>query len=57
MALMTPDGSILEQALKLGFKASNNEAKYVRRLARLQIMIELQINELSIYYDSMMTVI
>lgn len=33
MVLILPDRSILEQALKLGFKASNNKAEYKALLA------------------------
>ena len=34
MVLVTPDGSMLEQAITLDFKASNNEAEYEALLAR-----------------------
>lgn len=40
MVLITSDGPILEQAMKLGFKASNNKAKYKALLARLKIITE-----------------
>ena len=37
MVLVTPDGSMLEQGITLGFKASNNEAEYESLLAGLQM--------------------
>lgn len=37
MVLVMPDGSILEQALKLGFKESNDEVEYKALLAGLKV--------------------
>ncbi|KAB2626119.1 hypothetical protein D8674_017779 [Pyrus ussuriensis x Pyrus communis] len=56
IVLVMLDGSTLKQTLKLGFKASNNEAKYKVFLAGLRVAKELQVKELSIHYDSMLIV-
>ncbi|XP_068328264.1 uncharacterized protein [Pyrus communis] len=56
IVLVMLDGSTLEQTLKLGFKASNNEAEYKVFLAALKVAKELQVKELSIHYDSMFIV-
>lgn len=37
MVLMKPDESILEQAMKLGFKVSNSEVEYETLLAKLRV--------------------
>lgn len=52
--LQTLDGSILEHALKLGFKASNNETEYKAFLAELRIAEKLQVRELLVHCDSML---
>ena len=55
MVLQTSNWYILEQALRLGFKASNNEAKYeALLLARHRVAEELQLKELLIYCDSIL---
>ncbi|KAM1695384.1 hypothetical protein ACFXTI_029469 [Malus domestica] len=56
MVLMTPDGSILKQVLKLGFQASNNEAEYEALFARLRAAEELQVKELPIHCNSTLIV-
>lgn len=38
---MTSDDTILEQSLKLKFKASNNETEYEALLVRLKVADEL----------------
>lgn len=53
---MTSDGFILKQALKLGFRASNNEAEYEALLTRLRATQELQVKELPIHCDSTLIV-
>lgn len=49
MVLMTSGRYIIKQALKLGFKASNNEAGYEALLARLRIAAKLQVKEQSVH--------
>ncbi|CAL2270892.1 unnamed protein product [Prunus armeniaca] len=52
VVIITPDGTLLEQAITLGFSASNNEAEYVQLLAGLRLAKELSIKRLAIYSDS-----
>ncbi|XP_021808476.1 uncharacterized protein LOC110752181 [Prunus avium] len=52
VVIITPDGTLLEQAITLGFPASNNEAKYEALLAGLRLAKELSIKKLAIYSDS-----
>ncbi|CAL8168591.1 unnamed protein product [Prunus armeniaca] len=50
--IITPNGALLEQAITLGFPASNNEAEYEALLAGLCLAKELSIKRLPIYSDS-----
>ena len=52
VVIVTPDGTLLEQAITLGFPASNNEAEYEALLAGLRLAKELSIKKLAIYSDS-----
>ncbi|CAL9004835.1 unnamed protein product [Prunus brigantina] len=52
VVIITPNGTLLEQAITLGFSASNNEAEYEALLARLPLTKELSIKRLAIYSDS-----
>ncbi|KAI5337129.1 hypothetical protein L3X38_016398 [Prunus dulcis] len=52
VVITTPDGTLLEQAITLGFSASNNEAEYEALLAGLRLAKELAIKKLAIYSDS-----
>ncbi|BFG33729.1 hypothetical protein CerSpe_200030 [Prunus speciosa] len=52
VVIITPDGTLLEQAIRLGFPASNNEAEYEALLAGLRLAKELAIKRLAIYSDS-----
>ncbi|XP_020426524.1 uncharacterized protein LOC109950806 [Prunus persica] len=52
VVITTPDGTLLEQAITLGFSASNNEAEYEALLAGLRLAKELTIKRLAIYSDS-----
>lgn len=54
MVLQTLDRYILKQALKLGFKASNNKVKYKALLIGLKVAKELQVKKLLIHCDSML---
>lgn len=44
---------MVEQVLKLGFHANNNEAEYKALLAGLKVTLELQVKEITMYYDSL----
>ncbi|KAI5335180.1 hypothetical protein L3X38_025313 [Prunus dulcis] len=52
VVITTLDGTLLEQAITLGFPASNNEAEYEALLIGLCLAKELAINKLAIYSDS-----
>ncbi|KAM2449082.1 hypothetical protein PS1_019216 [Malus domestica] len=52
MALITLGNSMPEQAIILGFKASNNEVEYEALLAGLQMIKDLAVKKLSIHSDS-----
>ncbi|KAM1113485.1 hypothetical protein ACFX2B_045602 [Malus domestica] len=56
MVLITPNGSILEQAIALGFKASNNEAEYEALLAGLRMAKDLGMKKLVIHSDSQLII-
>ncbi|XP_068309743.1 uncharacterized protein [Pyrus communis] len=56
LALTTPNGSMLEQATTLSFKASNNKAEYEALLAGLQLAKDLAVKKLMIYsYSQLIT--
>ncbi|CAL2247725.1 unnamed protein product [Prunus armeniaca] len=52
VVIVSPDGTLLEQAITLGFFASNNKAKYEALLAGLRLAKELSIKRLAIYSHS-----
>ncbi|KAM1107220.1 hypothetical protein ACFX2B_003960 [Malus domestica] len=52
VVLVTPDGSMLKQAITLGFKASNNEAEYEALFAGLRMAKDLAMKKLAIHSDS-----
>ena len=56
MVLVTPDSSMLEQAITLGFKASNIKAKYKALLAGLRITKDLAVKKLAIHSDSQLII-
>ncbi|XP_077223467.1 uncharacterized protein LOC143857079 [Tasmannia lanceolata] len=56
VVLQGPDGFIAEYALRLDFKASNNEDEYKALLAGLSLAAELGTRKLRIYSDSQLMV-
>ncbi|RVW82241.1 Transposon Ty3-I Gag-Pol polyprotein [Vitis vinifera] len=52
LLLQSPTGEHLEQAIRLGFSASNNEAEYEAILSGLDLALALSISKLRIYSDS-----
>ncbi|KAI5350634.1 hypothetical protein L3X38_003525 [Prunus dulcis] len=52
VVITIPDGTLLEQAIMLGFPASNNDAEYEALLAALPLANEFAIKKLAIYSDS-----
>jgi ribonuclease HI len=54
--LVSPEGLILEQAVRLGFLASNNEAEYEALLIGLKSAIRLGADHLQVFCDSQLVV-
>ena len=54
--LISPDGLILEQAVRLGFLASNNEAEYKAMLIDFKSAIRLGADRLQVFCDSQLVV-
>ena len=56
LLLQSPTGEHLEQAIRLGFPASNNEAGYEVILSRLDLALALSVSRLRVYSDSQLVV-
>jgi ribonuclease HI len=56
VVLVSPEGLILEQAVRLGFLASNNEAEYEALLIGLRTAIRLGADQLQVFCDSQLVV-
>ena len=56
IVIITPEGISVEHSFRLGFKASNNEAKYEALLARLRAVLNLGAREVEVYSDSRLVV-
>ena len=56
LLLQSPTGEHLEQAIRLGFPASNNEAEYEAILSGLDLALALSISKLRVYSDSQLVV-
>ncbi|WJZ87246.1 hypothetical protein VitviT2T_006642 [Vitis vinifera] len=56
LLLQSPTGEHLEQAIWLGFPASNNEAEYEAILSGLDLALTLSVSKLRIYSDSQLVV-
>jgi ribonuclease HI len=54
--LVSPEGLVLEQAVRLGFLASNNEAEYEALLIGLRSAIRLGADRLRVFCDSQLVV-
>ena len=52
LVLQTPSRDQMEYAIRIGFKATNNEAKYEAFLANLRVATELEVESLDVYNDS-----
>ncbi|XP_028052083.1 uncharacterized protein LOC114256628 [Camellia sinensis] len=52
IVLTSPDGMIIEQAITLGFPASNNEAEYEALLAGLRSALRMKASALMVFNDS-----
>ncbi|XP_075645518.1 uncharacterized protein LOC142616581 [Castanea sativa] len=56
IVVITPDELKLEHLFRLGFRASNNEAKYEALLAGLRVVMDLGAREVKVYSDSLLVV-
>ena len=54
--LQSPTGEQLEQAIRLGFPTSNNEAEYEAIISGLDLDLTLSVSKLRIYSDSQLVV-
>ena len=56
LLLQSPTGEQLEQAIRLGFPTSNNEAEYEAIISGLDLDLTLSVSKLRIYSDSQLVV-
>ena len=56
IVIITPEGIRLEHSFRLGFKASNNEAKYEALIAELKTALDLGARNVEVYLDSRLVV-
>ena len=56
LLLQSPTGEHLEQSIRLGFPASNNEAEYEAILSGLDLTLALSVSKLRVYSDSQLVV-
>lgn len=56
VVIMAPDGTIIEQAIKLSFEGSNNEAEYEALLTGLQNAHLLGVRHLLVFGDSKLVI-
>ena len=56
IVIISPEGIRVEHSFRLGFKASNNEAKYEALLAKLRAVLNLGAQEMEVYSDSRLVV-
>ena len=56
LLLQSPTGEHLEQAIRLGFPASNNETEYEAILFGLDLALALSVSRLRVYSDSQLVV-
>ncbi|XP_077230142.1 uncharacterized protein LOC143863345 [Tasmannia lanceolata] len=56
LVITGPDNFITEYALRLDFKASNNEAEYEALIAGIALATELQVSRIRVHSDSQLVV-
>ena len=56
LVLTSPEGDLIQQAIRCGFKATNNEAEYEALIAGLNLAQDMVIKKLSIRSDSQLVV-
>ena len=56
LVLISPEGDIIQQAIKCGFKATNNEAEYEALITGLMLAKDMGIRKLDVRSDSQLVV-
>ena len=56
IVIITLDGIRLEHSLRLGFRASNNKAKYKALIAKLKAVRDMGARKVKVYSDSRLVV-
>ena len=56
LLLQSPTGEHLEQSIRIGFPASNNEAEYEAILSELDLALALSVSRFRVYSDSQLVV-
>ena len=56
IVIITPNGIRLEHSLRLGFRASNNKAKYKALIAKLKAVRDMGALKVKVYSDSRLVV-
>ena len=56
LVLISPEGDIIQQAIKCGFKATNNEAEYEALIAGLMLAKDMGIQKLDVRSNSQLVV-
>ncbi|GFY88878.1 hypothetical protein Acr_06g0008180 [Actinidia rufa] len=56
LVIQTPSGEQMKYAIRIGFKATNNKAKYEALLASLRVAVELGAQSLDVFSDSQLVV-
>ncbi|KAL5539209.1 hypothetical protein UlMin_043494 [Ulmus minor] len=57
LVLTSPEGDLIQQAIRCGFKATNNEAEYEALIAGLNLAKDMGIKKLSIHSDSQLVIL
>ena len=50
--MVAPDGQILEQSIRFGFRTSNNETEYEALIAGLKLAVAVEADEVIVFCDS-----
>ena len=56
LQLTSPTGERIEQAVRLGFNATNNESEYEAMIAGLELALAIGVDSVSIQSDSQLVV-
>ncbi|XP_074323582.1 uncharacterized protein LOC141660495 [Apium graveolens] len=56
IVLVSPEGHKLQSSIHFGFKATNNDAEYEALIAGLKLALEMKVENLNVFSDSMLVV-